>query len=65
MEPKKNTQKNITPTQLRPGSPEASGAAQPSPASEGVEGTDEFGGRGGLDPTRFDDWEINGKCVDF
>lgn len=25
----------------------------------------ENGGRGGLDPTRFGDWEINGKCVDF
>ncbi|MFT5438292.1 MAG: hypothetical protein ACI9MJ_000151 [Alphaproteobacteria bacterium] len=25
----------------------------------------EFGGRGGLDPTRFDDWEKNGRCVDF
>lgn len=25
----------------------------------------EVGGRGGLDPARFGDWEINGKCVDF
>jgi hypothetical protein len=25
----------------------------------------EKGGRGGLDPTRYGDWEINGKCVDF
>ena len=25
----------------------------------------EIGGRGGLDPARFGDWEINGKCVDF
>lgn len=25
----------------------------------------EVGGRGGLDPTRFGDWEIGGKCVDF
>ena len=25
----------------------------------------EKGGRGGLDPTRFGDWEIAGKCVDF
>lgn len=25
----------------------------------------EVGGRGGKDPTRFGDWEINGKCVDF
>jgi hypothetical protein len=25
----------------------------------------ETGGRGGLDPSRFGDWEIAGKCVDF
>lgn len=25
----------------------------------------EIGGRGGLDPSRFGDWEISGKCVDF
>jgi len=25
----------------------------------------EFGGRGGLEPTRFGDWEKNGRCIDF
>jgi hypothetical protein len=25
----------------------------------------EFGGRGGLDPTRYGDWEKNGRCIDF
>lgn len=25
----------------------------------------EIGGRKGLDPTRYGDWEIGGKCVDF
>ena len=25
----------------------------------------EIGGRGGLDPTRYGDWEKNGRCVDF
>ena len=25
----------------------------------------EHGGRGGLDPARYGDWEIGGKCVDF
>ena len=25
----------------------------------------ETGGPKGLDPTRYGDWEINGKCVDF
>jgi hypothetical protein len=25
----------------------------------------EIGGRGGLDPARFGDWEKNGRCIDF
>jgi len=25
----------------------------------------EYGGRDGLDPTRYGDWEKNGRCVDF
>ena len=25
----------------------------------------EIGGRKGPDPTRYGDWEIGGKCVDF
>jgi hypothetical protein len=27
--------------------------------------TKETGGRGGLDPTRYGDWEKNGRCIDF
>ena len=25
----------------------------------------EVGGRGGLEPTRFGNWEKNGRCIDF
>lgn len=25
----------------------------------------EVGGRGGLDPTRYGDWEKSGRCIDF
>ncbi|APG86323.1 DUF1674 domain-containing protein [Sinorhizobium americanum] len=25
----------------------------------------EIGGRGGLDPARFGDWEIKGRAIDF
>lgn len=25
----------------------------------------EIGGRGGTDPARFGDWEINGRAIDF
>ena len=33
----------------------ASGAARPK----------EIGGRDGPDPTRYGDWEKNGRCIDF
>ena len=26
---------------------------------------EEVGGRGGADPSRFGDWEINGRAIDF
>jgi hypothetical protein len=25
----------------------------------------EIGGRGGPDPTRYGDWELKGRCIDF
>jgi hypothetical protein len=35
-------------------------------AETGTEKTPkEIGGRDGPDPTRYGDWEINGRCVDF
>jgi hypothetical protein len=39
--------------------PEAAKAPQPPAAPT------EHGGRGGLDPTRYGDWEKNGRCIDF
>jgi hypothetical protein len=32
---------------------------QPAPAQK------EIGGRDGPEPTRYGDWEKNGRCVDF
>ena len=32
---------------------------------EDKDGPKEIGGRGGLDPTRYGDWEKAGRCVDF
>jgi len=29
------------------------------------EAAKEIGGRGGEDPTRYGDWEVNGKAIDF
>lgn len=34
-------------------------------ASEPRTGVREIGGREGLDPTRYGDWEKNGRCIDF
>lgn len=44
-------------------SPEAEAIA-PS-ASEPRIDVKEIGGRDGLDPTRYGDWEKNGRCIDF
>ncbi len=37
-----------------------------NPSEEGGETqATEVGGRDGPDPTRFGDWEKNGRCIDF
>lgn len=35
------------------------------PAEKSSEKPAEKGGRKGPEPTRYGDWELNGKCVDF
>lgn len=37
---------------------------QPSVPEPRVD-TKEIGGRDGPDPTRYGDWEKNGRCIDF
>lgn len=44
-----------------PAAPETTVA--PSDAVDTTGG--EFGGRDGPDPTRYGDWEKNGRCIDF
>ncbi|MBH1430322.1 DUF1674 domain-containing protein [Stenotrophomonas maltophilia] len=39
--------------------------AAPVPVEQEQEKAEEFGGRGGLDPVRYGDWEKNGRCIDF
>ena len=37
-----------------------------TPSEEGGESpATEVGGRDGPDPTRYGDWEKNGRCIDF
>jgi hypothetical protein len=51
---------NDTPT------PEKPAAEAPKPANPAAsEAPKEIGGRKGPDPTRFGDWEKDGRCVDF
>ncbi len=35
------------------------------PPSNSKEPATEVGGREGPDPTRYGDWEKNGRCIDF
>lgn len=38
----------------------------PAPRPERTpEAVEEIGGRKGPEPTRYGDWEVNGRCVDF
>ena len=49
-------------------SPEAEPAPVARPAAEQAKETPvakEYGGRPGPDPTRYGDWEKNGRCIDF
>ena len=48
------------------------GETTPTPVPEQTEQSipestpaQEIGGRDGLDPTRYGDWEKNGRCIDF
>ena len=43
-----------------PAAPEA-----PVPPVEPAPPAPEIGGREGPDPTRYGDWEKNGRCIDF
>ena len=39
--------------------------AQPQPVCIDTHAPREIGGREGPDPTRYGDWEKNGRCIDF
>jgi hypothetical protein len=38
---------------------------EPSPPAPPAQPPTEIGGRPGPDPTRYGDWEKNGRCIDF
>lgn len=45
--------------------PEPAVDAEPVEPVPEPEAEPEYGGRGGLDPVRYGDWEKNGRCIDF
>ena len=54
--------------QTTPDTAPAAPADTPTPASpqeHGTPTTREYGGRDGPEPTRYGDWEKNGRCIDF
>ena len=56
--PLPNAQANASAPQAAPSQP-----ARPQPAA--VSRKPEIGGPKGPEPTRYGDWEKNGRCVDF
>ena len=48
-----------------PESDDAANEAASEAEPEGQTEAREIGGRAGPDPTRFGDWEKNGRCIDF
>ena len=49
-------------TEKTPPKPETAKKSEDKPASPPPR---EIGGRDGPDPTRYNDWEKGGRCVDF
>lgn len=48
-----------------PEDPDATPLPQPVPPPSEAPRAKEIGGREGPDPTRYGDWEKNGRCIDF
>ena len=48
-----------------PAKPESSPAEDVKPKPAPAAPVPEIGGRKGPDPTRYGDWEKDGRCVDF
>jgi hypothetical protein len=55
------------PTDADPAPPvvERSAASAAAGSIDAAEPVREIGGRVGPEPTRFGDWERNGRCIDF
>jgi hypothetical protein len=58
------SQKNQTVAQQPGAAPKAPAAPAKEPAKPKT-GAKEIGGPAGPEPTRYGDWEIKGRCIDF
>jgi hypothetical protein len=56
-----------TPHRAPPEQPRGSGGVEdkPAPKKQNPARPPETGGPAGPEPTRYGDWEINGRCIDF
>jgi hypothetical protein len=67
-EPHPELHPKASPESYRESSPEPSrteAGQDPAPAATPTPAPREIGGRDGPDPTRYGDWEKNGRCIDF
>lgn len=71
MRPDSTTNSNLQ-SQEGPDSPEACNEKLPAaskpqqlPMSEETKSAREIGGPAGPEPTRYGDWQVNGRCSDF
>jgi len=58
---RKNPEESFSTPPADPADPAVPADAEP----RRVSGPHELGGRAGPEPTRFGDWEKNGRCIDF
>jgi hypothetical protein len=58
------TEQQSTSSPAQPEQPERPDCPRPMPSSP-LSPSKEIGGFEGLEPTRYGDWEKNGRCVDF
>lgn len=54
-----------TPEKGADDAPESTAGTAAKGTSDTPQGPREIGGRDGPEPTRYGDWEKNGRCIDF
>ena len=63
--PAENKVSDETATESADPVPPADQESSPPPAQADKQQPKEYGGPKGLEPTRYGDWERNGRCYDF